>query len=45
MNKQIDQTSLIFCIDNSGSMSSSTEVKGKINLKHGMTPEEYEMLK
>lgn len=37
--------SLIFCIDVSGSMSVTTEVKGKINLKHGLTKEELDMLK
>ncbi len=26
-------------------MSSTEEIKGKINLKHGMTEEEYNMLK
>jgi len=35
----------IFCIDNSGSMSVTTEVKGKHDLKHGLSEEEYEMLK
>ncbi|CAK83958.1 unnamed protein product (macronuclear) [Paramecium tetraurelia] len=37
--------SIIFCIDNSGSMSSTVEIKGKINFKHGISAEEYEMLK
>jgi len=35
----------IFCIDNSGSMSVTTEVKGKHDIKHGLSAEEYEMLK
>ena len=26
-------------------MSTTTEIKGKVNLKHGLTEEEYEMLK
>jgi hypothetical protein len=26
-------------------MSTTTEVKGKVNLKHGFSAEEYEMLK
>ena len=39
------ENSLIFCIDNSGSMNSSFEVKGKVNLKHGLTEEEYNTLK
>lgn len=34
------------CVDNSGSMSITTEVKGqKMNLKHGLTEDEYKMLK
>ncbi|CAD8201363.1 unnamed protein product [Paramecium octaurelia] len=37
--------SIIFCIDNSGSMSSTVEIKGKVNFKHGISAEEYEMLK
>ncbi|KRX07681.1 hypothetical protein PPERSA_11230 [Pseudocohnilembus persalinus] len=41
-----EDTSIIFCLDNSGSMSVTSEVKGKkINLKHGLTQEEYDMLK
>lgn len=40
----VDQT-VIFCIDNSGSMSSTSEIKGKVNFKHGISAEEYEMLK
>ena len=36
---------MVFCIDNSGSMSSTSEVKGKINFKHGLSQEEYDMLK
>ncbi|CAD8172076.1 unnamed protein product [Paramecium pentaurelia] len=39
------ENSIVFCIDNSGSMSSTVEIKGKINFKHGISPEEYEMLK
>jgi len=35
----------IFCIDNSGSMSVTSEVKGKHDIKHGLSAEEYEMLK
>lgn len=46
--KKIDEEndiSIILCVDNSGSMSITTEVKGQINLKHGLTQEEYNMLK
>jgi len=35
----------IFCIDNSGSMSVTQEIKGKHDFKHGLSEEEYEMLK
>lgn len=45
MEDKSNETSLIFCIDNSGSMSITTEVEGKLNLKHSLTAEEYEMLK
>lgn len=45
-SESAEDYSIIFCIDNSGSMSVTTEVKGqKLNLKHGITAEEYEMLK
>jgi hypothetical protein len=37
--------SIVFCVDNSGSMSATTEIKGNINLKHGISDEELEMLK
>lgn len=40
-----DDINIIFCIDNSGSMSSSTQIQGKVNLKHGLSKEEYNMLK
>lgn len=46
-NHQLDQT-IVFCIDNSGSMSTTSEVKGihnNKNLKHGLSEEEYKMLK
>jgi hypothetical protein len=37
--------SVVFCIDTSGSMSSTVEIKGKVNFRHGISAEEYEMLK
>lgn len=43
-DKQKD-VSIIFCIDNSGSMNTTQEIEGKVNLKHGITEEEYNMLK
>jgi uncharacterized protein with von Willebrand factor type A (vWA) domain len=36
---------VIFCLDNSGSMSATSEMMGKVALNHGLTKEEYEMLK
>lgn len=42
---QESEISIILCIDNSGSMSITSEVKGKMNLKHGLTEDEYKMLK
>jgi len=35
----------VFCVDNSGSMSATVEVEGKMKFKHGISKEEYEMLK
>ena len=43
--KEDADSKLIFCIDLSGSMSSTVEVPGKIEFKHGLTEEEYKMLK
>lgn len=43
--KNSDDISVIMCIDNSGSMASTSEVQGVINFKHGITEEEYNMLK
>ena len=40
-----DNKMVIFTIDNSGSMCSTTEIKGKISLKNKVTKDEYEMLK
>ncbi|CAD8204307.1 unnamed protein product [Paramecium octaurelia] len=40
-----DKTSIIFCIDTSGSMSTTTEIKGKVQIKTGLTNKEQEMLK
>lgn len=37
--------SVIFCIDYSGSMCVTSEIKLKEELKHGLSKEEYEMLK
>lgn len=46
--KKLDKDSdisIILCVDNSGSMSITTAVKCKMNLKHGLTEDEYKMLK
>ena len=39
-----DQT-MIFCVDLSGSMNSTSEIAGKVDLKFGMSQQEIEMLK
>ena len=36
---------IVFCIDTSGSMNSTTAIEGKVNLKFGISQEEIEMLK
>ena len=36
---------MIFCIDISGSMNTTSEIAGKTDLKFGMTQEEIDMLK
>ena len=38
-------STMVFCIDTSGSMNTTTEVKGKVDLKFGMSEEELNMLK
>ena len=40
-----DDTTMIFCIDISGSMNTTSEITGKTDLKFGMTQEEIDMLK
>ena len=42
---QDSDISIVLCVDNSGSMSITSEVKGNMNLKHGLTEDEYKMLK
>lgn len=32
-----NSTTVVFCIDNSGSMNSTSEVTGQVNLKHGIS--------
>ena len=36
---------MIFCIDISGSMNSTSEITGKVDLKFGLSQEEIDMLK
>ena len=36
---------MIFCVDISGSMNSTSEVQGKVDLKFGLSQEEIDMLK
>lgn len=38
-------TTVVFCIDNSGSMNTTSEVTGKVDLKHGISEAELAMLK
>ncbi|CAD8109937.1 unnamed protein product [Paramecium primaurelia] len=40
-----DKCSITFCLDTSGSMSTTTEIKGKIECQPGLSQQEYEMLK
>lgn len=40
-----NDSTMIFCIDTSGSMNITTEVEGKVDLKFGLSQEEIEMLK
>jgi len=44
-NSSDQDISVIFCIDFSGSMCVTSEIKVKEQLKHGLSAEEYEMLK
>lgn len=37
--------SVVFCIDNSGSMSVTQQIKGKFEFKHSFSAEEMDMLK
>lgn len=38
-------STIIFCIDISGSMNTTSEIAGKVDLKFGLSKEEIEMLK
>lgn len=40
-----NDSTMIFCIDVSGSMNSTSEIKGKVDLKFGLSQEEIDMLK
>ncbi|CAM6004653.1 unnamed protein product [Sphagnum balticum] len=40
-----NDSTVVFCIDASGSMNTTTEVVGKVDLKFGLSEEEIEMLK
>lgn len=43
-NNENDST-IVFCIDTSGSMNSTTAIEGKVGLKYGLSQEEIDMLK
>lgn len=40
-----NDSTMIFCIDVSGSMNSTSEITGKVDLKFGLSQEEIDMLK
>ncbi len=40
-----NDSTIIFCIDISGSMNTTSEIAGKVELKFGLSKEEIEMLK
>lgn len=40
-----NDSTMIFCIDVSGSMNSTSEIAGKVDLKFGLSQEEINMLK
>lgn len=40
-----NDSTIVFCIDNSGSMNTTQEIKGKVSLKHGISAHELEMLR
>ncbi|CAD8122110.1 unnamed protein product [Paramecium sonneborni] len=44
-NTKKNAKSIIFCVDISGSMSSTTQIKGRVDCKSGISQEEYENLK
>jgi hypothetical protein len=41
----LKDSTIVFCIDNSGSMNTTQEIKGKVSLKHGISAQELEMLR
>lgn len=40
-----NDSTIIFCIDISGSMNTTSEIAGKVQLKFGLSKQEIEMLK
>lgn len=45
MGETDNDSTMIFCIDVSGSMNSTSDIVGKVDLKFGLSQEEIEMLK
>ena len=45
MEETQNEETVVFCVDVSGSMNSTSEVTGKVDLKFGMSQEEIDMLK
>jgi len=37
MDKSENDSTLVFCIDTSGSMNSTSEIEGKVDLKYGIS--------
>lgn len=40
MDKSETDSTLVFCIDTSGSMNSTSVIEGKVDLKYGISEEE-----
>jgi hypothetical protein len=43
--KSENDSTIVFCIDTSGSMNTTSAIEGKVELKYGISKEELEMLK
>lgn len=43
--KSENDSTIVFCIDTSGSMNTTSSIEGKVDLKYGLSQEELEMLR